>query len=109
MPHPLSAPGHAPDSLFRLHFETDAESDALLRVLAFALSLSLSPQRILAERDGDCLAAEIAFDRAGERPAQRLLARTSAIISVRRAWMTGYPEAGAARSEGLATSGASVA
>jgi hypothetical protein len=78
-----------PHSRYRLHFEADADSDALLRVLAFALSLSLAPRRILAERKDDCLRAEIRFDTLSERSAQLLTGKAAAIVSVRRAWLVG--------------------
>jgi hypothetical protein len=92
MPKPRSARVREPDS-FELHFEADAASDALPRVLAFALTLSLTPRRVRAERNGDWLEAALAFDRAGERPAQLLLGKTEAIVSVRRARLAGYPDA----------------
>jgi hypothetical protein len=91
MSRPRSARTREPDS-FELHFEADAASDALPRVLAFALTLSLTPQRMNAEWKGEWIEARLAFDRSGERPAQLLLARTTAIVSVRQARLTGYPE-----------------
>ena len=77
----------APD-LYHLHVTTDLCPQAMLRILGLVAQNSLIPRSIACERHADRLHAQIALDGLSGERAEILLAKISAIVTVREAHVT---------------------